>query len=72
MFMVPELADYLRKNALGKVQAALDEYTRVEPYWFAAAFEDTIGEAVIQPLYDYHALFQARALVLKESPTELA
>jgi uncharacterized repeat protein (TIGR01451 family) len=72
MFMVPELADYLRKNALGKVQAALDEYTRVEPYWFAAAFEDAIGEAVIQPLYDYHALFQARALVLKESPTELA
>jgi hypothetical protein len=29
MFLVPELADYLRQNALPRVQDAIDRYTRL-------------------------------------------
>ncbi|HEX9117423.1 MAG TPA: hypothetical protein VGA61_15245, partial [Anaerolineae bacterium] len=66
MYLVPELADYLRTNALSKVQAAVDVYEQVEPYWFAAKFEDTHHEGVSQPLYDVAALFQAKAMILHE------
>lgn len=71
MFLVPELADYLRENALEKVQEALDEYQRITPYWFVSKFEATYGEGMIQPLYDYHALFQAKALLLQASHEDL-
>lgn len=71
LFLTPELGDYLHDNALTLIRQALDEYTRIEPYWFVAKYEDTFGEAIIQPLYDYYALFQARALILKEPYTDL-
>ncbi len=73
LFLVPELADVLYADpaARGKVQTALDEYYRIEPYWFVSAFEDTYGEAIIQPLYDVNALFQARALILKQPASTL-
>jgi outer membrane protein assembly factor BamB len=71
IYLVPELADYLRQNALSKVQAALDEYTRVAPYWFVSRFDSAVNEGAIQPLYDVWALFQARALLLKEPREQL-
>jgi outer membrane protein assembly factor BamB len=71
-YMVPELGDYLRSHALAQVQAAVDEYNTIAPYWFVSWFEDSVGEAEFQPLYDVNGVFSAKAMVLDESRTELA
>ncbi len=70
MWMTPELAQYLHDNALSKVQAAVDEYQRITPYWFVAGFDDTVGEAIHEPMYDL-LMLQAKALVLKQPASEL-
>jgi outer membrane protein assembly factor BamB len=72
MFLTPELADYLNQHILSKVQEAIDEYNYVAPYWFVAGFDDSYGEGTFQPLYDYPALFQAKAYILKQPYNELA
>jgi len=66
MFMAPELAQHLHQRALDKVRAACEEYELVMPYWFVAKAEEGYGENTFNALFDYHALFQARAMVLKE------
>jgi len=71
MFLVPELGQYLHDNALADVQQAFEEYNKVAPYWFVTHYEATTGEGTIQHLYDHHALFQAKALILKEYREEL-
>lgn len=71
MYMTPELANHLRANALSKVQAAVDEYNRYAPYWFASRYEQTYAEGVFQPLEDSHSVFQARALILQQPYSEL-
>jgi len=72
MFMVPELADYMRQNALSKVQDAIDRYTHMAPYWMVGHNEEVQHENGITPLYQTHALFQAKAQILKASRDELA
>jgi outer membrane protein assembly factor BamB len=72
MFLVPELADYLRQNALPKVQDAVERYTRMAPYWMAGHNEEVQHENGITPLHQTHALFQAKAQILKASHEELA
>ena len=72
IYLVPELGDYLRSNALSKVQAAVDEYHRVVPYWFVAWYEDSVGEAMFQPLYDVRSVFAAKYMILKQPRSELA
>ena len=72
MYLVPELAQYLRLNALGKVQEALVEYQRVAPYWFAPNIETVFAEGVNNQLYDTHAIFQAKAMILGEPRQELS
>ena len=72
MFLVPELADYLRQNARPKVQEAVDRYTRMAPYWMAGHNEEVQHENGITPLYQTHALFQAKAQILQTSRDELA
>lgn len=71
MFLVPELAEYLRVNALAKVKNALEEYERVTPLWFASSIETAFAEGTINQLYDYNAMFQAKALILRETREEL-
>jgi hypothetical protein len=71
IYMVPELAEYLRVNALAKVQAAMAEYERIAPYWFVSRFEATVGEGAFHNLYDVPALFQAKARILLEGRDEL-
>ena len=71
MYLVPELADYLRTNALVKVQAAVTEYLRYAPYWFVAFSDEGFAENYTNPLYDGHALFTAKALILEESGQSL-
>ena len=71
IWMTPELGDYLRRNALEKIKQGVEHLNDVAPYWFNAAFEGTMGEGNLQHLYDAHALFQAKALVLKQPREEL-
>jgi hypothetical protein len=71
LYLTPELGQDLHDQVLTKVQNAVSQYTRIEPYWFVSAFEDTFGEGIHQPLYDVNALFSAKALILKESRQEL-
>lgn len=70
--MTPELADYLRANALTKVQAAINEYESVAPYWFVTRFEATCMEDTMHHLYDYAGLFAAHALILRDNRETLA
>jgi hypothetical protein len=72
MFLVPESADYLRQNALLKVQEAVERYTRMAPYWIAGHNEEVQHENGITPLHQTHALFQAKAHILQASRNELA
>lgn len=71
MYLVPELAQYLHDNALSKVQQAVDEYEYLTPYWFVSKAEVAFGEGVTTHLYDYHSIFQAKALILQEPYAEL-
>jgi outer membrane protein assembly factor BamB len=71
MFMVPELAEYLNQHIYSQIQAAINEYSYVAPYWFVAGFDDTYGEGTFQSLYDYPAIFQAKAYILKQPYNEL-
>ncbi len=71
MYLVPELAEYLRQNVLSEVTAALNEYDVVAPYWFVSLFAGGYGENAITPIYDSHALFMARALILQQSSDQL-
>lgn len=72
IYLVPELADYLRDNALTAVTDALTEYESVAPYWFVTFFAGGYAENAIVPLHDAHAIFMAKALILEASGDELA
>jgi hypothetical protein len=47
------------------------EYAEIEPYWFVSKYDRTYAEGVYQPLYDYNALFLAKAYILEEPYDEL-
>jgi hypothetical protein len=72
MYLVPELADYWRQNALVKAQEAIDRYTHMAPYWMVGHNEEVQHENGITPLHQTHALFQAKARILHASRDELA
>jgi hypothetical protein len=71
MFLTPEIAEYMHAHLLSQVQAAIDEYDEVAPYWFVSKFDNSMGEGTLQHLYDSPALFQAKAYVLGETYDEL-
>ena len=71
LFMTPDLTNYLNANALNKVRAAVNEYEYVTPYWMAARYEAGFEEFATQNLYTNHALFAAKAYILKEPRGEL-
>ncbi len=71
MLLTPELGDYLNLHALSQMRAAIDEYNSVGPYWFVSRYTASIGESTMQNLYDYPAMFQARAYILKAPREEL-
>jgi len=72
MFLVPELADNLRQNAILKVQEAVERYTQMAPYWMAGHNEEVQHENGITPLHQTNALFQAKAQILQAPRDELA
>jgi hypothetical protein len=71
MYITPELGDYLRANALTKIQTAITEYNKIGPYWLSSRYDAAIGESATQNLYDYPAMFQAKAFILKEPRDQL-
>ncbi len=71
MYLVPEVADYLRENAMDKVQAALAEYEQIAPDWFVTFSAEGFGENAINPLYDGQALFLAKAWIMGEDGAKL-
>ena len=72
MYLVPELAEYLRDHALPKVEDALEEYERVSPLWFVSRSETAIAEGVFNQLYDYNTIFQVKGLIMKDTREELS
>jgi hypothetical protein len=71
MMLVPELGDYLHDNELSRMSEAINEYDYVAPYWFVSRYESMMNEGVMSPLYNYSAMFQAKAYVLQEPYEEL-
>jgi len=72
MYLVPELSQQLRNNLRNEVQEAIDEYQLVAPFWFVSKYEATQNEGVMHNLYDYNALFTAKAHILQEPYHELS
>jgi outer membrane protein assembly factor BamB len=71
MFLTPETGDLMSQRIQSQVQTAVDEYNYVAPYWFVPSFEGVVSEGEYAPLYDYAALFQAKAYILKQPFNEL-
>jgi len=71
LYLVPELADYLGTNSTQQIIDTVDEFNTIAPYWYVSRFNGAYGESASEPLHDYHALFQAKALILKEPFEEL-
>ena len=72
MYMTPELGTYLNQNAKAKVQGAVNSYTMQVPFWSESLNREVFGENGSSPYQQTHALFQAKALILKEPYNELA
>jgi hypothetical protein len=72
MYLVPELGDYLHDNILTAVQEAVDEYNDMAAGWFVSKYDVSFFEGCFQELYDYPAIFQAKAMILKEPREELS
>jgi hypothetical protein len=71
LYLTPELADYLNQNAFFQVQEAVDAYTNQNPYWMVPLNKEVQGEGGLSPYEQSYALFQAYALILKQSPIQL-
>jgi hypothetical protein len=71
MYLVPELAQYLRDRNFDQVQTAVNEFNTLAPYWFVANAEEHLFEGVMTPLYDYFAMFQAKAQILRQPYADL-
>ena len=85
IFLTPELGDYLNINIKSTVQSAINQFTKgiacpttsgvycaYIPMWFEAMNREVQGEGAASPYQQTHALFQAKALILKEGYNELA
>ncbi|HZD57289.1 MAG TPA: PQQ-binding-like beta-propeller repeat protein, partial [Anaerolineales bacterium] len=74
IWLVPEIAQMLHDNptALAQYKDALPAYSEMAEYWFVSKAETELGEGITRNLYDYVALFQGKALILKEPYEELA
>ena len=71
MFLVPELGSHLRSNIYNQVNAAYNEYDQIAPYWFVSRYESAPDEGIMSVLYNYNALFQAKAYILGDTYTQL-
>ncbi len=78
-WLVPELGQYLRNNALPRVQEILAYEDWARPYWYIARAQECTRyysqrifmEGYHAPIYDYFSLFAARAHILQLNQQEL-
>jgi hypothetical protein len=56
---------------LSAATTALSSYEKLEAFWFVSKFDRNYGEGTFQPLYDYPALFQAKAYILNQPYDQL-
>jgi hypothetical protein len=72
LYLVPELASWLAtSSAKAAITSHLANTQTIAPLWFVSKLDVTYSEGTMQPLYDYHSIFQAKALILKQSREEL-
>lgn len=71
LYLVPEVADELRRQKLAEVTTAFDRINRITPYWFVAGYDATHAEGTHQQLYDVET-FNALSMVIKPTYAELA
>lgn len=63
MYMVPELATYLKTNASANLLNVLNSYESKAPFWPIALSVETQGENGFVPYQVTHGLFQANAKI---------
>lgn len=71
LFMTPELGTYLNTNLRSSIVTAINEYNFTGPYWFVTRYNAAVNEGARQNLYDSPAVFQAKAMILKETRSQL-
>lgn len=72
LYLTKELGDYIRQNNFTEVNNAINEYTYLGPFWFAASNDNAFQEGVKTNLYDKPALFAAKAFVQQANQNELS
>lgn len=70
LYLVPELAEELRKTKLAEARQAVERIDAVAPYWFVAGNDVTDREGTHQQLYDA-AILNAHAMILRAPYHEL-
>lgn len=69
--LTPELASFMRAYTLNEEQAAIADYQQRAPYWFVSEAEEGAGEGVVRPIYEGIALFNAKAMIIRQSRAQL-
>jgi hypothetical protein len=79
-YLVPELGEEMYQSKRSRVQAYVETYEDIMPYWFEAGADEQIkdplkglfaAEGSNTPLYAVNSLFSARAYALKQPRAEL-
>ncbi len=78
LWLVPELGDYLRTNALSTVATSVSNLEKMLPYWMIPNVDegtrlenDFYNEGALSHLYDQSSIFLAKAYILKLPQTQL-
>jgi hypothetical protein len=71
IYLTPELGDFMQQHLSAQVAAAIDEYETIGAYWFVSRFDNVVGEGTMSNLYNYNAVFQAKALIQHQSSADL-
>jgi len=71
-YLTRELGDYMRQNNFNTINAAINEYMYLGPFWFAANTDVAFQEGVKQNLWDTGTLFLAKAYIQNASRAELS
>lgn len=78
LWLVPELGEYLRLNALPTINTIVKNQEKMTPYWMIPNVDeghrlenDFYNEGTLSPLYDTSSLFLAKAYIQKNTREEL-
>ncbi len=71
MYLVPEIADFMRANLASSVQSAVTNYDANAPYWFVSFTEEGVMENAVMPLQSAHSRFMAQAQILGADSAQL-